>query len=565
MNKKIVLSITILLGFFYLIDFGYARLNFGIIGAIKNKGDELTEKVEKKREEVSTSTQNNPPNIPSNPTPEDGATEQSINVDISWTGGDPDIGDTVSYDVYFGTSTNPPLISGDQTTTTYDPGTLSSSNSHYWKVVAKDNNGASTSGSVWRFEIPNFWGTAQLIENDNIGDAYAPQVAIDSSRNAIAVWHQFDGSTNNIWSNRYEWGTDWGIAQLIEIDGTGDAEHPQVAVDISGNAIAVWHQFDGSTNNICSNRYELGTGWGTAQLIEIDAGYAYRPQVAIDSNGNAIAVWQQSEGTTENIWSNRYEVGIGWGTAQLIETDNAGDAYPPQVAIDTSGNAIAVWSQWDGIRENIWSNRYEVGIGWGTAQLIETDDAGSASTPRVAVDSNGNAIAVWRHYDTTTYNICSNKYEEGTGWGTAQLIEITAEVVRDPQVAMDTSGNAIAVWYQWDGTKYNIWSNRYEAGTGWGTAQLIETDIESASDPQVAIDSGGNAIAVWSQWDGTRRNIWSNRYVSGTGWGTAQLIETDNAVYAYDLQVTINSGGNAIAIWSHSDGIRDNIWSNRYE
>ena len=45
-----------------------------------------------------------------------------------------------------------------------------------------------------------------------------------------------------------------------------------------------------------------------------------------------------------------------WGTAQLIEMDDSGDAYSPQVEVDGSENAIAVWAQDDGTRESIWSN-----------------------------------------------------------------------------------------------------------------------------------------------------------------------------------------------------------------
>ena len=95
-------------------------------------------------------------------------------------------------------------------------------------------------------------------------------------------------------------------------------------------------------------------------MIETDnAGDAINPQVAFDASGNAVVVWQQSDGTRYNIWSNRYTASTGlWGTAALIETDNAGDANNPQVAIDASGNALAVWSQSDGTRYNIWSNMY---------------------------------------------------------------------------------------------------------------------------------------------------------------------------------------------------------------
>ena len=67
-----------------------------------------------------------------------------------------------------------------------------------------------------------------------------------------------------------------------------------------------------------------------------------------------------------------------------------------------------------------------------------------------------------------------------------------------------------------------------DANSGWGTAQLIETDAEIAAAPQVAVDGSGNAVAVWEQYDGTRYNIWSNRYVVGAGWGDAELIETDD-------------------------------------
>jgi hypothetical protein len=94
---------------------------------------------------------NNPPNPPSNPSPSDGATSQSVNVDLSWTGGDPD-SDSVTYDVYFeaGDSTPDVLVCNDVTSASCDPGTLSYA-THYWQVVARDSHGATTTGLVWDF------------------------------------------------------------------------------------------------------------------------------------------------------------------------------------------------------------------------------------------------------------------------------------------------------------------------------------------------------------------------------------------------------------------------------
>ncbi len=100
---------------------------------------------------------NRAPNQPSSESPAETATDVTLDADFSWTGGDPDVGDTVTYNVYFGTD-NPPasLVSDDQAGTTYDPGTLDYNTIYYWKIVATDNNGASTTGSVWSFTTVSY-------------------------------------------------------------------------------------------------------------------------------------------------------------------------------------------------------------------------------------------------------------------------------------------------------------------------------------------------------------------------------------------------------------------------
>lgn len=234
------------------------------------------------------------------------------------------------------------------------------------------------------------------------------------------------------------------------------------------------------------------------------------PQIAIDSSGNGLAVWHQYDGTRYNIWANRFTFASGsWGTAALIETDNAGHALNPQIAIDGSNNAFAVWYQHDGTRYNIWANRYSGS--WGTSQLIESDN-GEAFNPQIAFDGSGNAFAVWQQHDGTRYNIWANRFSSGA-WGTAALIETNnSGHGANPQVAGEGSGNARAVWHQSDGARNSIWSARYVSGTGWGTPTLVETnDTGSANDPQIGVDGSGIATVAWYQYDGTRFNIWSNR------------------------------------------------------
>ena len=114
---------------------------------------------------------NNDPNTPSNPSPDDGETDVDIDADLSWEGGDPDPGDTVTYDVYFGDSNPPPQVAWGITDTTYELDTLEYLTKYYWKIVAWDNHGASKSSPVWDFtteDIPDNF--PPIISNENPAD-----------------------------------------------------------------------------------------------------------------------------------------------------------------------------------------------------------------------------------------------------------------------------------------------------------------------------------------------------------------------------------------------------------
>jgi VCBS repeat-containing protein len=99
---------------------------------------------------ITVTPQNDPPYTPSNPSPSDGQLDVDINANISWIGGDVD-GDPVTYDVYFGLINPPQKIISNQTDTYYIPGTMNFTKDYYWKIVAWDNQGSSTTGPIWNF------------------------------------------------------------------------------------------------------------------------------------------------------------------------------------------------------------------------------------------------------------------------------------------------------------------------------------------------------------------------------------------------------------------------------
>jgi PKD repeat protein len=191
-----------------------------------------------KTDYITVTTANNAPYVPDNPSPYDGATDVSIEEALSWTGGDPDDGDTVTYNVYFGTSINPPLVAESQLGTSYDPGTFDHSTKYYWQIVAKDNHGASTESEVWSFV------TDPALEPDLVADWDLDEgsgvTAVDSSGNGN------DGTlvNNPTWINGK-------IGKGLSFDGTNDYVNcgQDTSLKISGAiTVEAWVNWAGDGN-----------------------------------------------------------------------------------------------------------------------------------------------------------------------------------------------------------------------------------------------------------------------------------------------------------------------------
>ncbi len=85
------------------------------------------------------------PEAPVNPSPAHGETGVPVAPALSWS---PAAGAS-SYDVYLGTAANPPLV-GNTATTSFAAGTLAANTVYFWRVVAKNTTGP-TSSATWSF------------------------------------------------------------------------------------------------------------------------------------------------------------------------------------------------------------------------------------------------------------------------------------------------------------------------------------------------------------------------------------------------------------------------------
>jgi len=79
------------------------------------------------------------------------STVQGPTVDLEWSGNDVD-DDIVNYKIYFGTAANPTTLIGTITEERLNQVSTTSNTTYYWKVVATDEAGNSSTSTIFQFK-----------------------------------------------------------------------------------------------------------------------------------------------------------------------------------------------------------------------------------------------------------------------------------------------------------------------------------------------------------------------------------------------------------------------------
>jgi hypothetical protein len=116
----------------------------------------------------------------------------------------------------------------------------------------------------------------------------------------------------------------------------------------------------------------------------------------------------------------------------------------------------------------------------------------------------------------------ANTYSKDSGWSADEIVDKAAPY-STPRIAMDAYGVAIAVCEKPAANRdagsvdHDIYAYHYSAAIGWDGDQAIEHYKGDSTDPKVAISSQGDALAVWLQTNTTdgSSGVWSSwRYAS---------------------------------------------------
>ena len=211
---------------------------------------------------------NNAPNAPANPAPANGATSQSVDVTLSWSGGDPD-GDSVTYAVYFEADDSTPdvLVADDQSGTNYDPGTLTANTHYYWQIVATDAHGATTSGPVWDFTTEagasDFADRVVIETNARRSQVGCPALTINAMLTQAAQGHSEDMAFNDFFSHTGSNGsTPWDRIHATGYQYSLAAENIAAGYSTPEAVVQGWMDSPGHRANILNcDLQEIGVGY----------------------------------------------------------------------------------------------------------------------------------------------------------------------------------------------------------------------------------------------------------------------------------------------------------------
>jgi hypothetical protein len=124
--------------------------------------------------------------------------------------------------------------------------------------------------------------------------------------------------------------------------GGASGSTPRIASDGAGNIVAVWREIDDETSAIRAAVQPAGGSWTSGQQISAPAPATESPRLAMDRLGNAVAVWQRSNGHDSVVQAAIRPAGGDWSPPQDL-SEPGEPAFNADVALE-AGQVTAVWT-----------------------------------------------------------------------------------------------------------------------------------------------------------------------------------------------------------------------------
>ncbi|HET7857145.1 MAG TPA: calcium-binding protein [Gaiellaceae bacterium] len=329
--------------------------------------------------------------------------------------------------------------------------------------------------------------------------------------------------------------------------GGASASSPRIASDGAGDVVAVWREVDGDESSIRAAYRRKGGAFGSPRRISTAAAATESPELAMDRLGNAVAVWQRSNGRDSIVQAAVRPAGGTWSEPADLSapTDSA---FSADVAVE-AGRVTAVWLVLRDRRTLVQSSSRTIAGTWSTPETI-SGPVGNTYAPVVAMDDRGGAVAAWQ-WSNGAYLVVQAALRGAAGdWSEPEVLSGAGRSAARPQVAMAANGDAFVAWVRYNGSWAAAQLAQRLAGGTWEPPRNLSDRGGNANAIDLALNRRGDGVVTWVQ---TRlaasSDLYSSFRAAGNRRWSARVRVTDRW-YGLQARVAIDETGNSTAVWS---------------
>lgn len=448
-----------------------------------------------------------------------------------------------------------------------DASTMLTENSKgLWRKVTFDPN-KNVSGTVHPFGFQN----NEMISASNVDDSFVQRVSEGNSY--VDTFYDFSTGVPT-------WGIQTSDSATFRWEPSqqqaGTGTDPRIDVDRAGNAVMLFKNTN--QNDLRVRRYSAASQtWSSITVLDTLPYSSTSPDIKLSASGIAIAVWVHNTGLGGVIQAASYNpTTLSWTSNINLSVPSATFDFEPHVAINDNGDGIAVWNHYqDNNTTLIQAARFNGATKTWQGFPTNLTFGNESFDSRVGIDNNGNAIAIWTHspFGTggSTY-IESSAYDPVTNtWSNPVIISGHPDHATLPDLSVTSNGDAMAVWIDDTGNNQHILrANKYSGSTK--TWKTIEYDIDlinsNLTPVKVAMSNVGTAIIVDSdQVTGVSGLYYIEAYhydPNSDLWDVAPKILAQTTFSGASTRVAMDGSGNGVAIWIQTNGQDYYIESSTY-
>jgi RTX calcium-binding nonapeptide repeat (4 copies) len=316
---------------------------------------------------------------------------------------------------------------------------------------------------------------------------------------------------------------------------------PQLVSDGSGDVVAVWRDVDDNAESIRAAFRPRYGGFGDSETISVPALAAESPRVAMDRLGNSVAVWHVSTTGRDSVVQASIRPAGGAWTAPQVVSDPSEPAFGADVSIQ-AGRMTAVWvarEQWRPVIQTATRTMTEL---W-TPPATISEPIGGSYAPTVAMDDKGGAVAAWQWWDGSYRRIEAAVRSSDGAWSKPEELSAPGHTATTPLVAMDAAGNAVAAWIRSNGIAPAAQTASRPAGGAWSLPRNLSRRGRNAASLDLAMNGRGDAVVSWVQAGGLKTAF---RAPGETKWTRVPITASWGGLGAH---IALDEEGDATIVW----------------